>query len=272
MNKLSIAIILSALISIQLAAGEKKVVLFDLSHGELFLPTNSSPLDHFRMASLFRNNGYGVRSSTGSVKTESLKRVNVFVVNGAMKEFSNSEIRTISDYIHKGGNVLILLHISSPVARLTELFGIVVSNFVVHERAKELFLNTNGSDFLVNKFQQHPLFDKVKNISVYGSWGLNAEGRYAKLLASTSAKAYADLNQNNRYELTDAAQSFGIAALAEIGKGKLLVISDDAIFNNSFLSQANNEQFAKNIIDYFSGKKKISNQKLKRKQLSKFKE
>lgn len=255
MNKFGIIIILLTLLSIQLVAGGKKVVLFDLSHGELFSPTKSTPLDHSQLSALFRNTGYGVRSLTSSVKTESLNGVNIFVLNGAMKEFGKSEINTISNYILKGGNVLILLHISSPVARLTEQFGIVVSNFIVRERKKELFLNTNGSDFLVNKFQQHQLFEKVKNISVYGSWGLNAEGKYAKLLASTSANAYADLNQNNRYELTDATQSFGIVALAEIGKGKLLVISDDSIFNNSFLSQGDNEQFAKNIINYFSGVK-----------------
>lgn len=244
----TLCLLLILTLTVLLYGGDPKIVLIDEAHGELFSPQLSRPLDYSHLARLFKKAGLTIKLQEQSVTPEALVGVRMFVVSGAFKEFTPFEVRTIMEYIRGGGSLLILLHVSAPLARLTEQLGIIVSNVVIVERDTKLQIAHEPLNFYVNRFQPHPIFSKVRRVAVYGSWGLLAEGRFARTLALTSEKAYADLDKNRRLDPGDPTQSFGIVASAELQKGKILVIGDDALFNNIFITEGDNERFATNII------------------------
>lgn len=236
--------------TVLLQAGDPKIVSIDQAHGELFSPQLSRPLDYSHLARLFKKAGSTIRLQEQSVTPEALAGVRLFVVSGAFKEFTSFEIKTITDYVRGGGSLLVLLHVSAPLARLTEQLSIIVSNVVIAERDTTLQINGEPLNFRVRRFQPHPIFSGVHRVAVYGSWGLLAEGHSARTLALTSEKAYADLNKNHRWDPGDPIRSFGIVASVEAQKGKMLVIGDDALFNNMFITEEDNERFATNIIQW----------------------
>jgi hypothetical protein len=240
----------SAVLTVQ--SQETKVVLFDKAHGELFSPSGSHPLDYSMFASLFTKAGYELKTQTGTITGEVLKRVQVFVMSGAFKELQPAEVSALVDYVQRGGSVILLLHVSIPVARLTEQFGIIVSNATVYETEGESQLEGKPYNFTVSRFHPHPIFSGVRKMAVYGSWGLMCEGNIARGLATTSPKAFADVTQNKQFDPEDPVQAFGIVASAEKGMGKILVIADDAVFSNAFINEADNIRVGGNIVEWLT--------------------
>ncbi|MBI5470905.1 MAG: hypothetical protein HY961_01025 [Ignavibacteriae bacterium] len=233
-------------------AGGTRVILFDKAHGELFSPSGSHPLDYSIFASLFKSAGYMVRTQNEAITAKSLDGVSVLVMSGAFKELTRFEIGVIVNYIRTGGNVLLLLHVSAPVARLTEQFGIIVSNATVYETEQGSQFDGKPYNFLISRFHPHPIFSGVKAMAVFGSWALLCEGNVAHILATTSSKAFADVTQNNRFDPQDPIQAFGVVASAEKHAGKLLVIADDAAFSNAFIEEADNIRVGRNIVEWLT--------------------
>jgi hypothetical protein len=172
------------------------------------------------------------------------------VIAGPAKEFSHAEFMPLSRYVYEGGNLLVLMHISAPVARLTEVFGIIVSNFVLAEDAAAI--GGKAQDFYVTRFEEHPVTRNLKKVAVFGTWGLMTDGR-ATVLASTSKKAWADINLNRRFDDGEPVAGFGIIAATDFGLGKVLVVADDALFANGFIGEADNMVLVRNIIGWFKG-------------------
>lgn len=222
--------------------------VFDLSHAEIFSPVETGPLHYSAFYEGFRKAGEDVSVSMVKVTPESLKGVKTFVFAGPSRDLWPDEIEALVQFVRGGGNLLVLLHISKPVARLTEHFGILVSNFVISQPANNIA--GQSQDFLVTKINKHPLTTGVKKIAVYGTWGLMTEDK-AVTVAATSDHAWADLNRNRIYDKDEPVQSFGIAGVAEFGKGKVVVVADDAPFANRFINEADNKKFSDNIIRWF---------------------
>lgn len=222
--------------------------VFDLFHAEIFSPVQTGPLHYSDFYEGFRKAGEDVSVSMVEVTPESLKGVKTFVLAGPSRDLWPGEIEALVKFVNGGGNLLVLLHISKPVARLTEPFGILVSNFVISE--PEGLINGQSQDFLVTDLTDHPVTRGVKKIAVYGTWGLMTEKK-ASTIAATSKRAWADLNRNRAFDKNEPVQSFGIVAVAESGKGKVVVVADDAPFANRFINEADNKRFSDNIIRWF---------------------
>ncbi|MBI5809808.1 MAG: hypothetical protein HZB21_01265, partial [Deltaproteobacteria bacterium] len=90
-----------------------------------------------------------------------------------------------------------------------------------------------------------------------GAWGLMAVGGTeigAKVVAETSPKAWADINRNRRRDRGETLGSYGIIAVSRHGKGKVVVVADDAPFANKFIKEADNGILAENILRWFASK------------------
>jgi len=222
--------------------------IFDMYHGEIFSPVETGPLNYSSFYEGFKKAGEDVSVSMVKISPESLKGVKTVVFAGPSRELWPDEIEALVRFVHNGGNLLVLLHISSPVARLTEPFGILVSNFVISQPDNKI--DGHSQDFLVKNLKKHPLTKGVKNIAVYGTWGLMTDNM-AKTVAATSPHAWADLNRNRTYDKNEPVQSFGIVGTRELGKGKVVVVADDAPFANRFIDKADNRRFSNNIIRWF---------------------
>ncbi len=150
--------------------------------------------------------------------------------------------------VAEGGKLIVLLHISQPVARLTQTFGIVVSNVPVHERSQNRLIDRASTDFTVPAKGDHDLFKGVGGIDLYGSFALLAEGGNVTQVAMTSEESFADINDNNQYDEGDVVQPFCVVAAAQWEKGGVLVLGDDAMMSNAFIGKGDNGIFAANIV------------------------
>ncbi|MFQ5427556.1 MAG: hypothetical protein ACE5EZ_01105 [Thermodesulfobacteriota bacterium] len=223
-------------------------VAFDMAHNEIFSPLKDDKLNYSAFYKGFQEAGGKTSVNERLVAPEVLQDLDTYVIAGPASPFITPEIMALQGFVHDGGSLLVLLHISSPVARLTESFGILVSNFVLSEG--ENLIEGKSQDFFVTDFAPSPVTKGLKKIALFGSWGLMAE-RGALVVARTSDKAWADLNRNRTQEPDEPVQSFGIVAVKEFGAGRVVVVADDAPFANSFETVGDNALLAENIINWF---------------------
>lgn len=230
--------------------GNARKTVFDMSHTEIFSPLKNEPLHYSGFYEMIKAGG-PVDVNEGLITPATLKGVRTYVIAGPAGELTRDDIVILQSFVRRGGNLLVLLHIAPPVARLTESFGIIVSNFVVSEQ--ENIIQGKSQDFYVHRFAKHPVTKGIKHLAVFGAWGLMADATTgSKVVASTTDKAWADLNRNRTLDEGEPVLDFGIVAVSRFGGGKVVVVADDAPFANQFLDKADNRKFAQNIIDWFN--------------------
>lgn len=226
-------------------AGDKKpTALFDQGHGQKFLIEKEGDLQLSRLAQLFKNEGYIVKSSAGRISDETMKGINVLVVSGAFAPMNVPEIDAVMRFLDAGGRLCVMIHIPQPVAGLMSRLQIFASNGVILEK-KELIKN-EPKNFFITKMEQHAITKGLQKFSVHGGWALISDSNQGKIIASTSPKAWIDLNRDGKFNNIDAQQSFGVVIAGTYGKGKYVVFGDDAIFQNVFF-EGGNMSLGKNL-------------------------
>lgn len=223
-------------------------ILFDLSHTEIFSPVKNGPLNYSTFHDALKQSGEEVGVNREAITSGRLKGVKTYIIAGPVQPLGAEEIAALETFVRNGGNLLVLLHISFPLAELTNSFGVVVSNFTLGETNG--LIEGRSQDFFVSNFGPHAVTSGLKKISVYGTWGLMAKGQ-AKVVASTSPRAWADMNRDRTFNQGEPVQEFGIVAVSEFGKGKVAVVADDAPFANKFIVEADNMKLAENIMEWF---------------------
>ena len=243
-------VVLLLLVAMTTASAQetKGDVLFDQAHGQLFSPIKDGGLDYSAFAGMFNNAGHATRITQMRVNAPMLHATAALVVSGPFQEFTPAEISAVSEWVSQGGKLIVLLHISQSVARLTEVFGITVSNVPVHERAEDKLIDHASTDFTVTPSEKHEILQGVGAIDFYGSFALLPEGKNVRTLAMTSAESFADINGSNAFDEGDVAQPFCVMAVATWGKGGVLVLGDDAMLSNTFIGKADNGLLAANIV------------------------
>jgi hypothetical protein len=219
------------------ADDKKPTVMFDQGHGQKFLIEKDGDLQLSKLAGLFKNEGYTVKTGTGLISEETLKGVTVLVISGAFAPVSPAEIDTVVRFLDRGGRLSIMLHIPQPVVGLMSRLQIFASNGVILE--KENLINNQPKDFFIGKMEQHPITKGIQKFAVHGGWALISDGHQGKIIARTSKQAWIDLNRDGKFNSTDAQQSFGVAVAGNYGKGTYVIFGDDAIFQNIFLEKEN---------------------------------
>jgi len=166
-----------------------------------------------------------------------------------MVEYSSPEIDKIEKFVKEGGSLLVLLHIAPPLARVTERFGIVLSNAVISET--ENLIDGKSQDFYARHISPHPVTEGVSSVALYGTWGLLPE-KGAQVVAATGDNAYPDFNRNRVRDEGEPNIKVGVVAVCEFGKGKVVVVADDAPLANAFLSMGDNLKLATNIVSWLT--------------------
>ena len=220
-----------------LGFAEQKTVLFDEGHGQKFLFNQSGPLDLSELSKIFQNEGLHIETNKGKITNEVLAKANALVISGAFLPVTPSEIEAIIHFVEKGGRLCIMIHIGSPVADLLHRLNVSISNGVVHEQENQI--HNKDLDFYVTKLALNEIMRGVKRFRIFGGWALLNTDKNSKIIAQTSAKAWVDLNRNDKLDKGDALQSFGLVIVGNWGAGQFVVFGDDAIFQNQFLTGEN---------------------------------
>lgn len=226
--------------------GQKTV--FDLSHGQKHSPVQDGPLNYSLFYETVLSIGGDVEVNLGPVSPHSLVGVRTYIIAGPYSRFSDDEVSALVNFVENGGNLLIMLRSSGPVAALTNSFGIAVSNFTIHEKSGNI--EGNSQDFYIDNFWPHPITDGLEKISVYGAWAVLAENG-SLAIAVTSGYAWADIDSDCSQGSGDPVQAFGVVAVREAGKGKVVVVADDSPFANKHIGEADNRRLAENILNWF---------------------
>ncbi len=223
------------------------VTAFDDSHAEIFSPLKGGPLHFSKFYGMTKSAGKDVAINRDTITPEILERVRTYIIAGPSMQIKPDEIAALNSFVERGGRLLVLIHVSEPVARLTESFGIIVSNFVLSESNGAI--GNEPQDFLVTSFLPHPVTEGVQRLALYGSWALLPEGR-SEAVASTSAGSWVDYDGDGVRGEGEPEEAFAVAAVTEWGLGRVAVIADDAPFTNLFMKEADNERFVMNIIKW----------------------
>ena len=224
-------------------------VYFDVSHRVIFQPDSDKKLGLKRFVSLFEKNGDNVHIKAPKFNAPKEARPDVLILPGSMTPYSGHEINKIEKFVKEGGSLLVLLHIAPPLARVTEVFGIVLSNAVISET--ENLIDGQSQDFYAKHISPHPVTEGVSSVAVYGTWGLLPE-KEARVVAATGDNAFPDFNRNRVRDKDEPRVKVGVVAISEYGKGKVVVVADDAPLANAFLDMGDNLKLAKNIVSWLT--------------------
>ncbi len=222
--------------------------VFDLSHGQAGSPAQSGPLDYSLFYQTVLSKGGNVEFNFNPVSPHGLTGVSTYIIPGAERRFTADEVSAIVDFVGNGGNLIVLVRSSGPVAELTNAFGIAVSNFKINEKSGNI--GNEAQNFSVSNFWPHPVTRGLEQITVYGAWAVLAENG-ALAVATTSGYAWVDLDEDCAQGPSDPVQTFGVIAIREAGRGKVVVVSDNSPFLNRNLIEADNRRLAENILNWF---------------------
>jgi hypothetical protein len=242
-----VLIMLAGSVAPVLAAG---TVLFDQGHGQRFLADRSNELDLSRLAMVFRQQGFTVKTATSTWSDETLASADALVLSGPFSAPTAAETEALLRHVKRGGRLAIMLHVPHPVTELLHTLGVDFSNSVMHEQRD--LIGGDPLNFRVSRFAYHPLFTDVSRFSLYGGWALMSFSENAQVVAFTGPDTWVDLDGDGKLSDSDARQSFGVVVTGKYGYGRFVVFGDDAIFQNRFFDD-DNRTLAANLATWLGG-------------------
>lgn len=219
------------------AHGAEKVVLVDQSHGQRFLLASEEPLGLSRLAGAMQAKGLITKELTGGITATSLQNVGALVISGPFQPFSDVESKALDVFLKRGGRLCLMLHISVPVIPLLKQLGVAVSRAPVRDQIN--LIGGNPLDFKVITLEKHPLTSGLDGFNVYGCWGLLNLDDNSRVLAATSPVGWSDMNGDGTRGQAEPNMALGVMVAGKIGKGEFVVLGDDAVFQNKFLTGGN---------------------------------
>lgn len=232
-------------------SGAAPSVLFDESHGQQFVIGKNGPLQLSELASLYQVNGFAVSNQTDGLSREALSAVDVLILSGPFRPLSEAEVEAVIEFVDAGGGLAIMLHIAPPVRALLHRLDVDFTNGTLRETNQ--IIDGNPLNFKIGIMSDHPVTTGLANFSVYGAWALRGTAPHTKILAETTPHGWVDLDRNNQRTKGDAAQMFGVMVAGEIGRGRYVVLGDDAVFQNRFLDESN-RQLAIQLIQWLGSR------------------
>ncbi len=222
----------------------ERVVLFDQGHGQRFLIEGDEPLGLAALAAAFRGQGLSPRVETGGITPESLRQATALVLSGPFQPIGETEMKTIENFLTRGGRLCIMLHIADPARPLLQELGVAVTGTPIREQRN--LIGGDPLEFRVTNLVAHPVTAGLAAFTVKGCWGLRNMNGGSRVLAWSSPGTWSDLNGDGRMGPDEPTMPQGILVGGERGKGAFLVFGDDAIFQNRFLTEGN-LQLARNL-------------------------
>jgi hypothetical protein len=226
-----------------------KVVLIDVTHGNLFDPSEIEPL-----LTAISARGATVEFDTGSKSLESkLKYASAYLVFAPSTAFGADDLRTIQQFVASGGRLLVF---ADPTRALTiyDFFGTPTNvpdvNFsnpliapfgltLVNDYLYNLEYNEgNFRNVKFTDFTDSPLTKNLQMVVFYGVHSVHAE----------TGTALATGNEKTFSSLTD--QGGGLSPLAISANKQVLAAGDFSFMINPYNQVADNALLLSHIVDF----------------------
>lgn len=232
------------------ALAAERVVLFDQGHGQRFLIDGAEPLGLSALAAEIRTQGLTPQPLTGGITAAALQDAAALVVSGPFQPVDAAEIAAIADFLGRGGRLCVMLHIAEPVRPLLQRLRVVATIAPVREQVN--LLGDNPLAFRVTNLAEHPVTDGLAGFKVNGCWGVANLTAAGRVLAWSSPQAWSDMDGDGKMGPDEPLATLGVMVGGELGQGAFLVIGDDAVFQNQFLTEGN-LKMAQNLAVWLKG-------------------
>jgi hypothetical protein len=159
--------------------------------------------------------------------------------------YTPAEAGTVAKFLQSGGSVIVMDDFGEANSLLDALNSpITIYNVPVAEYEN---YHINHSLPVIKSFNPSAETANVSQLIMNHPASVNASGA-AYVLASTSNRAWLDANNNGRLDGQEVMGTYDVAAIAEYGNGRLIVISDPDLCINSMLDLGDNRIFLSNIL------------------------
>jgi hypothetical protein len=264
-----LSIIAFTLLSLQFLVfeqGKKKggKILFDTGHGTTEGPlltydrniTSGAPFGHSKIAKFLSNSGYSINFWDKDLSKEALRGYDTLVLIMCSKPYSKKEIEDIWQFVEKGGSLLVIGD-HTDIDNVMSTLNPVIEHFGIRLRFDTIWLSTNKRGPVI--YASHPVLWNLKEVSLSVGASLDLSAP-AKPLLMTSYGIFSDkgnpMAPDNAYignSALDRDEQVGdliLAAASRYQKGKVLVFSDSAYFQNTSLYR--NYAFAYQVFDWLN--------------------
>lgn len=173
---------------------------------------------------------------------------------GISRELTGDEMAAISSFLKRGGNVLIADDSSEANPLLSYLLSGYNSSITLSGHHLLSTYNAGNPEMpLVNAtfFMQSEGNMSRHTVVLNGATSILTGGNVQ--IISRSNSTYVDYNDNGLVD-GDERENAITMVMAEVGRGRLVVISDPDMFTNEMIYQQNNSDFVRDIVSELAGK------------------
>ena len=189
------------------------------------------------------------RHDTGDLTDQYLQGYAVLILAAPDKGLSDDEIASVVRFVQGGSGLLVLgdAGLNEDINHLFNQFGIEFDPTPVASPEHDW----DAQSFHVENLAPHPVTQGLE--WWHTNWGGSLQvGEPALSLSWTTSDAWKDANGNGVQDLGEAVGSFTLLAAAQVGQGRVVVISDNAFHEGMF--SGFNAQLMMNMLAWLSQK------------------
>lgn len=230
-------------------------VIFDMAHGEVFGPDDTSALGQSELVKEIEAEGYQVQVNRRKFDDVTLSDVAAVYVPGPMTPFTDAEKKVLDDYVVNGGTIVLTIHVPFPVMATPARWGLPVGSDVMVDRTPAY---DDPGIFAATGMTEDALTEGIESVVVVSGWPVSVDSQKlagAKIAISSPDDIAVDANKNGAFDAADPQPPYGVVGIAPVGSGRVIVMGDDAIFANIAIHEANNLQLLKNILGVIAAPK-----------------
>ena len=178
--------------------------------------------------------------------------LSLLAIIGPIANFSKSESSAIRAYTELGGTVLLADDFGSANSLLQELN---IDARFAGEPLADLHYYSRTPDFpLVGNFASSPITSNVTTIVLNHPTYIEVGNESTvKVLAQSSPFSFVDLSGTGEPFPNETINSYTVMAVANIGKGMLVMVSDPSLFVNEMITILDNMRLFQNLLGIGGG-------------------
>jgi len=199
------------------------------------------------------------RNEREQITKEILDKADIFVIGNPIDNyFSSVEVKSVVDFVRKGGRLLLLSEYGSDSLQKTNLndisgkFGIFFEKNIVKEANS---INQNCTSLLhLQNFLDHNITKNLRELNIGGTCSLFLNRKAKPLLITPEDLFWSEIyNASSEQWIREEKKQLIVSAFTEFGKGKVAAIGDIDIFTSNSrmgIKSLDNRKFLQNLINW----------------------
>lgn len=231
---------------------KRGTIIFDMSHSEVFGPQDPSELGQSKAVERMRAAGYAVQVNTEKISKDTIgSDVAAVFLPGPMVPLMDKERTVLDDFVHRGGTIILTVHVPFPILGTPARYGLPVGTGVMIDPT----LQGDPGVWATSAVKADPLTRGVKTLSVVSGWPVGvspSEIADPRIVIEAPKGVIVDGNNDNSFNDADPQPPYGVVGVADIGSGRVVVLGDDAVFANIVIDTNDNARFLDNLLELIS--------------------